>query len=146
MRIDLAPNCSLTDASASLFYGLMCAASMPLPVIFAWAGYWPVLIFWVLEMLALGLALHHSLGRRHCSQTVLVTEGRVQLVTRSARGEVMQEFARHWARVRLRSPRTRHGTSILTIESHGRAGVIGSFLSDAERAELAMRLRGVVGG
>ena len=118
-RIDLAPNCSLTDASASLHYASICAISLPLAVLFAWSGYWPVLLFWMIEM---------------------------QLVTRSARGELTQEFARHWARVRLRSPRTRLGSSLLTIESHGRACVIGSFLTDEERARLAARLRAMVAG
>jgi uncharacterized membrane protein len=145
-RIDLAPNCSLTDTSASLHYASICAFSLPLALLFAWAGYWPVLLFWMLEMLGLGVALHLSLGRRHCTQTVLISEDRVRLVTCSARGEVMQEFARHWARVRLRSPRTRLGSSLLTIESHGRTCVIGSFLTDEERARLAARLRAMVGG
>src|SRR5580692_9145461 len=143
-RIDLAPNCSLTDTSASLHYASICAFSLPLALLFAWAGYWPVLLFWMLEMLGLGVALHLSLGRRHCTQTVLISEDRVRLVTCSARGEVMQEFARHWARVRLRSPRTRLGSSLLTIESHGRTCVIGSFLTDEERARLAARLRAMV--
>lgn len=144
-RIDLAPNCSLTDASASLHYASICAISLPLAVLFAWSGYWPVLLFWMIEMLGLGVALSLSLGRRRCTQTVLITEDRVRLVTRSPRGEVTQEFARHWARVRLRSPRTRLGSSLLTIESHGRACVIGSFLTDEERARLAARLRAMVG-
>jgi uncharacterized membrane protein len=145
-RIDLAPNCSLSDAAANWHYASICVLTLPLPVLFAWAGYWPVLLFWMVEMLGLGLALYLSLRRRRLSQTVLITEGRVQLVTRSVHGEVMQEFARHWARVRLRSPRTRHGSSLLTIESHGRTCVIGSFLTDEERARLAARLRAMVGG
>lgn len=145
-RIDLAPNCSLTDASAGRFFGSMAAISMPLSLFFAWQGYWRVLLCWVLEMLALGLALQLSLRRARYTQTVLITEGRVQLVTRTARGEVRQEFARHWARVRLRGPHTRLGSSQLTIESHGRACVIGSFLTDQERAQLAARLRAMVGG
>lgn len=144
-RIDLAPNCSLTDASAGRSFALICAISLPLSVFFAWHGYWPVLPCWVLQMLALGWALLVSLRRARYTQTVLITAGRVQLVTRTARGEVMQEFARHWARVRLRGPHTRLGSSRLTIESHGRVGVIGSFLTDQERAVLAARLRAMVG-
>jgi uncharacterized membrane protein len=146
LRIDLAPNCSLTDRSASLVFGSICAFSLPLSLLFAWQGYWPVLLFWVLEMLAVGLALLASLRRRRYSQTVLVTDGSVRLVSRSPGGEATQEFARHWARVRLRSPRTGHAPSRLTIESHGQAGVIGCFLTDEERAQLAVRLQRVVGG
>ena len=145
-RIELAPNCSLTVASAGRFFGSLCAVSLPVSLFFAWQGYWPVLLCWVLEMLALGWALHLSVRRGRYGQTVLITEGRIQLLTRSARGEMRQEFARHWARVKLRGPHTRLGSSQLTIESHGRLGVIGSFLTDEERAQLAVRLRAMVGG
>jgi len=144
-RIDLSPNCSLTDASAAWFFGSICAISLPLSVFFVWSGYWPVLLCWVLQMLALGWALQVSLRRARYTQTVLITAGRIRLVTRTARGEAMQEFARHWARVRLRGPHTRLGSSQLTIESHGRSCVIGSFLTDQERAQLAARLRAMVG-
>lgn len=145
-RIELAPNCSLTDRSASLFFGSICAFSLPLSLFFARQGFWPVLVFWVLEMLAVGLALKLSLRRRHYSQTVLVTDGEVRVITRSPEGEAIQEFARHWARVRLRSPLKGHAPNRLTIESHGRAGVIGAFLTDEERTQLAVRLRRIVGG
>jgi uncharacterized membrane protein len=67
-------------------------------------------------------------------------------VTLSRRGTQKQEFARHWAKVRLRSPPRRHSTSRLTIESHGRAYEVGSFLTEEDRCRLAQRLRYLVGG
>ena len=115
-------------------------------MIFVSFGFWPVLPFWALEMLALGLALRASMRRRNDTQTVTITESRVSLVTRSRRGEAKQEFARHWAKVRLRSPRTRLYPSRLTIESRGRAYEVGSFLTEEERCVLAGRLRTLVGG
>ncbi|HTD73454.1 MAG TPA: DUF2244 domain-containing protein, partial [Steroidobacteraceae bacterium] len=103
-------------------------------------------LFWALEMLALGIALHASMQRRNYTQTVLITDSRVSLITRSRHGEAKQEFARHWAKVRLRSPPRRHGTSRLTIESHGRAFEIGDFLTEEDRRVLAERLGRLVGG
>ena len=105
-----------------------------------------MLPFWALEMLALGLALQASMRRRLYTQTVLITESRISLVTRSRRGEAKQEFARHWAKVRLRSPRTRLYPSKLMIESRGRACEVGSFLTEEERCLLAQRLHVLVGG
>jgi uncharacterized membrane protein len=145
-RIELAPNCSLTAATARLFFGCTCMFSLAFAMIFVVRGYWPVLVFWALEMLALGLALRASMRRRHYGQTVLITESRISLVTRSRRGEAKQEFARHWTKVRLRSPRARLHPSRLTIESSGRACEVGSFLTEEERCLLAQRLRGLVGG
>jgi uncharacterized membrane protein len=115
-------------------------------MIFVFMGFWPVLPFWALEMLALGLALHASMQRRRYTQTVTITDSQISLVTRSRRGEAKQEFARHWAKVRLRTPQTRLRPSRLMIESRGRAFEVGSFLTEEERCVLAKRLRNLVGG
>jgi uncharacterized membrane protein len=99
-----------------------------------------------LEMAALGLALQASMRRRKYTQTVLITDSRICLVTRSRRGEAKQEFARHWAKVRLRSPPRRHGVRRLTLESSGRAYEVGSFLTEEDRCRLALHLGRLVGG
>ena len=145
-RIELAPNCSLTAAGARLFFIATCMISLAFCMIFVVMGFWPVLPFWALEMLALGFALRASLQRRAYTQTVTITDSQVSLVTRSRRGEAKQEFARHWAKVRLRSPPRRHGISRLTIESRGRAYEVGSFLTEEDRRRLAERLHYLVGG
>jgi uncharacterized membrane protein len=145
-RIELAPNCSLKPAGARLFFAATCLFSLSFALFFVVQGFWPVLPFWALEMLVLGIALHVSMRRRHDSQTLLITDSRISLVTRSRRGEAKQEFARHWTKVRLRSPPRRLGTSRLTIESHGRAYEVGSFLTEEDRCQLAERLDRLVGG
>jgi uncharacterized membrane protein len=145
-RIELAPNCSLSLSGARLFFAATCLFSLSVSLFFVLQGFWPVLLFWALEMLALGLALHASMQRRNYTQTVLITDSWVHLVTRSRHGEAKQEFARHWAKVRLRSPPRRLGTSRLTIESHGRAYEVGSFLTEEDRRLLAERLGRLVGG
>jgi uncharacterized membrane protein len=145
-RIELAPNCSLTPAGARLFFASICLFSLAFSLFFACLGFWPVLPFWALEMLALGLCLNASMRRRRYTQTVTITDSQISLVTRSRRGEAKQEFARHWAKVRLRTPRTRLHPSRLTIESRGRAIEVGSFLTEEERCVLATRLTCLVGG
>ena len=85
-RIELAPNCSLTPAAAKLFFVCTCLFSLVFALFFTLQGFWPVLAFWALEMLALGLALHASMRRRRYTQTVLITESQISLVTRSRRG------------------------------------------------------------
>jgi uncharacterized membrane protein len=145
-RIELAPNCSLTPNGAKLFFGATCLFSLAFCLIFVFMGFWPVLPFWALEMGALGLALYLNMQRRRYTQTLTITESQISLVTRSRRGAQKQEFARHWAKVRLRSPPRRHGTSQLTIESRGRAYEVGSFLTEEDRCRLAERLRYLVGG
>jgi len=145
-RIELAPNCSLKPAGARLFFVSTCLFSLVFALFFVFHGFWPVLPFWALEMLALGLALQTSMRRGKYTQTVLITDSQISLVTRSRHGAQKQEFARHWTKVRLRSPPRRHGTSQLTIESRGRVYEVGSFLTEEDRCHLAERLRCLVGG
>jgi uncharacterized membrane protein len=146
LRIDLAPNCSLSSSGAKLFFISTCLFCLPFSLFFAVQGLWPVLVFWGLEMALLGVALTLSMRRAHNTQTVFITDSRICLVTRSRRGEAKQEFARHWAKVRLRSPRLPRHPSRLMIESSGRAFEIGSFLTEEERCRLAERLSNMVGG
>jgi uncharacterized membrane protein len=146
LRIELAPNCSLSPAGARLFFGSTCLFSLAFSLFFVLQGLWPVLPFWGLEMLLLGLALRASMRRGRDTQTVLITDSRISVVTRSRSGAQKQEFARHWAKVRLRSPRLPRYPSRLMIESSGRAFEIGSFLTEEERCRLAKRLRDMVGG
>jgi uncharacterized membrane protein len=145
-RIELAPNCSLKPAGAVLFFASICLFSLGFALFFVFQGFWPVLPFWALEMLMLGIALQASMRQGKYTQTVTITDSQVSLVTRSRRGAQKQEFARHWTKVRLRSPPRRHGTSRLTIESRGRACEVGSFLTEEDRCLLAERLRCLVGG
>ena len=145
-RIELAPNCSLKPAGAMLLFSATCLFSLGFTLFFVFQGCWPMLPFWALEMLALGLALQASMQRGKYSQTVLITESQISLVTRSRSGAQKQEFARHWTKVRLRSPPRRHGASQLTIESRGRVYEVGSFLTEEDRCRLAERLRYLVGG
>jgi uncharacterized membrane protein len=146
LRIDLAPNCSLSRSGAKLFFISTCLFSLTFSLFFAVQGLWPVLVFWGLEMALFGIALRLSMRRARETQTVLITDSRICLVTRSQRGEAKQEFARHWAKVRLRCSRLPRHPSRLMIESSGRAFEIGSFLTEEERCRLAERLSNMVGG
>ena len=145
-RIELKPNCSLTVRGARWFFASICLLSFSFSLYFVVRGLWPVLPFWGLEMAALGVALYLSMQRRRYGQVLTITDSSVSLVTHSQRGEAKQDFARHWAKVRLRSPLRRSGTSRLTIESHGRAYEVGSFLTEEDRCLLAKRLGRLVGG
>ena len=145
-RFELVPNCSLEPKGAKRFFAATCLFSLGFAMVFALQGFWPVLPFWALEMAGLGIALYLSMQRRRYTQTVLITESQISLVTRSRSGEAKQEFARHWAKVRLRSPSRRTGPGRLTIESHGRACEVGNFLTEEDRRRLAERLKNLVGG
>ena len=108
-------------------------------------GLWPILPFAGLEMLVLGWAMRVCLRRRHYSQIITLTDERVTLETRVQSDYSQVVFPRHWAQVRLHRADTHLHPSRLTIESHGRAYEVGSFLTEEERRALAARLMRSVG-
>ena len=108
-------------------------------------GFWPILPFAGLEMIVLGWALKTSLGRRFHRQTITVSDADVSVESRDRTYCSQVVFPRHWAQVKLRRPASRLHPSRLTIESHGRQCELGSFLTEAERRGLALRLQRLVG-
>ena len=145
LRIEICPNCSLSVRGAVMFFGSLCFISFSVAGMLAIQGFWPVLPFAGLEMLGLGWALKVSLGRRFHRQTIIVTEDQVSIESRDKVDTSQVVFPRHWAQVKLRRPASRLHPSRLVIESHGRQCEVGSFLTEAERRGLALRLQRLVG-
>jgi uncharacterized membrane protein len=144
-RIEICPHCSLSVRAALLFFGGICFVSFTIAGFMAFEGFWPILPFAGLEMALLGWALKTSMQRRHHRQTITVTDANVSVELRNREHSVELVFPRHWAQVKLRRPVSRLHPSRLTIESHGRQCELGSFLTEAERRGLALRLQGLIG-
>ena len=144
-HFDLAPHCSLTPRTALLFFGSVCFATFGIAGAATIMGYWPVLPFAGAEMLLLGWALKTSMDRRHELETIDVTESEV-IIEYSKGTPRRVVFPRHWARVKIRHPKSPLHRAHLVIESHGRAYEVGRFLSEEERRQLAAHLGLVIGG
>jgi uncharacterized membrane protein len=70
-----------------------------------------------------------------------------EIVVEYARGSPQRVvFPRHWARVKIRRPKSPLHRGQLVIESHGRAHEVGKFLTEEERRQLAAGLRRLIGG
>ncbi|HEY6483850.1 MAG TPA: DUF2244 domain-containing protein [Steroidobacteraceae bacterium] len=145
LRIEICPHCSLSVRAACLFLGSTCCVCFAIAGVMASRGFWPILPFAGLEMLALGWALWSSMARRHHRQTITVSEADVSVELRDHVHSVQLVFPRHWAQVKLRRPVSRLHPSRLTIESHGRQCELGDFLTEAERHGLALRLQRLIG-
>ncbi len=144
-HIDLCPHCSLSTRGAVVFFGLVCGATFGIAGAATLLGFWPVMPFAGLEMLLLGWALHSNMQRRHERERIAVSESEV--VIEYARGTPRRiVFPRHWARVKIRRPKSPLHRRHLVIESHGRAYEVGKFLNEEERSQLAARLGHLIGG
>jgi uncharacterized membrane protein len=144
-HIDLVPHCSLTTRRAVVFFGVVCFVTLGIATAATMLGFWPVLPFAGAEMLLLGWALRSSMQRRHEHERIDVTDDEV--VIEYAVGHPRRVvFPRHWARVKIRRPKSPLHRGHLVIESHGRAYEIGKFLTEEERRQLAARLGRLIGG
>lgn len=140
------PHRSLSMGEAHWFMLTLCLPSLGIALWCAAHGLWPVLPFAGLELAAVGFALYYNLRRRDDTQLIAINDDSVTIVTRHRGQPVNTEFSRHWAQVKLRRPKSPWHPSRLTIESHGRACELGSFLTEEARCALARRLRRLIGG
>ena len=145
-HIDLAPHCSLSTRGAlAVFRQRRASPLLASPASPLRSGYWPVLPFAGAEMLLLGWALHSNMQRRFERESIDVSE--TEIVIEYARGNPRRVvFPRHWARVKIRRPKSPLHRGQLVIESHGRAYEVGKFLTEEERHQLAAELRRLIGG
>ena len=132
-----------------MFFGLVCVGTFGIAGIATVLGYWPILPFAGAEMLVLGWALRANMQRRFehesidVSETEVVIEHHSSKIGRATPCRVV--FPRHWARVKIRRPKSPLHRGQLVIESHGRVHEVGKFLTEEERRHLAAELRLLIG-
>ncbi|HUQ10498.1 MAG TPA: DUF2244 domain-containing protein [Steroidobacteraceae bacterium] len=149
INFDLIPHCSLSVRGAVVFFGFVCFVTLGIAGTATLLGFWPILPFAGLEMAVLAWALHANMQRRfECesidvTQTEVIVEHRSLKVGRSTPHRIV--FPRHWARVKIRAPKSPLHRGQLVIESHGRAREVGKFLTEEERRHLAAKLRLLIG-
>jgi uncharacterized membrane protein len=82
--------------------------------------------------------------RRFERETIRVTESEVVIEYASTTPHRIV-FPRHWARVKIRRPKSPLHRGQLVIESSGRGREVGQFLTEEERRQLAVELRQLIG-
>lgn len=137
----LRPNRSLSWRSTQYFYLGMILLSMVIALSFGALGFWPVIPFAGLELLALGTALYLCARHCHWREVILVGRHTVEVEKGRYRPEERWIFPRAWAQVELQAPVYAQYPSKLFIRSHGRHVELGSFLNEWERCALADDLR-----
>ncbi len=142
----LRPNRSLSWRGVVRFFVATVVVSMTIALGLAFMGYWLVLPFSGLEMVALGTALYVVARRSHVAEVIEVTEEGVQIERGCGQPTERRRLSRYWSSVRLEKYGLGGQSSRLLICSHGHAEEVGHFLSESERQDLAVRLSRVLGG
>lgn len=144
-RIVMVPNRSLSKKGLWLFYGSIAAVTLALAVWFAWQGFWPVLVYAVLELAWLGICQAICSLRAGNGEQIVVTDDRLIVDKDFGRRHEHFEFNRYWARVVVKVPDARLHARRVFIRSHGRECEVGSCLTESERDRLEQRLASLVG-
>lgn len=142
-RAVLHPNRSL---SAKGFRRLMLAVgalSLTLGLGFFMAGAWPIVGFLGLDVLLVYLAFKASYRSGRLYETVELDADKltVQRVDPARRVRTWT-FQPTWLQVHIQEP-VQHDSHV-TLSSHGRQLVVGSFLAPEERLDFAQALRGAL--
>lgn len=142
-RLVVAPNASLTWQHAQRFLFVVGAVAFGIAGWFAARGFWPVLVFAALNLLALWAAIAVCL-RRNGYREVLSFEGdeiRVEIGF-TGRGILFEAvLQRRMTRAMLEQGPYRTSPSQLLLRCQGRSIEIGQCLADGDRASLCRRIR-----
>ncbi len=139
-RFVLQPNRSISWRSTVVFYAILATVSLAVAAGFAALGYWLVLPFTGLELLALAIALY--VVARHCWQREIVSIDSDAIRIERGRNQPSEcfELSRQWARAVLEQPEHPWRPSRLLIRNNSHSVEVGRFLNEGERLELATSL------
>lgn len=143
-RLVIGPNASLSDRQALGFFGVLSLVCLAIAGTWASLGFWPVLPFAGLELVAVAAALV-VVTRRNRYREVMVFEGDRFRVEFGVVGEGVRsscEWPRRLARVWLE--RDGRGDLHLVLGCGARKLTVGACLTDADRVSLARRLKELI--
>lgn len=140
----LRPHRSLSSAGFGVLMAALAVGLAGLGFAFFAIGAWPVLGFCGLEfgLLYLAFRINYRDGRAYEHLRLGATMLEIRRVDGRGRPRGAWKFQPNWLRVTMDDP-PEHGSQ-LSLSSHGRELVIGSFLTPEERLDLARALRGAI--
>ncbi|WP_291843769.1 DUF2244 domain-containing protein [Maricaulis sp.] len=139
MQAELAPNRSLANPA---FIALMIAIgtiSFTAGIFYLAIGAWPVLPFFGLDVFLVWLAFRISYRDGRAREFVRVDGRDIEVVRQHPTGHRRRyRLPTAWVRLRLVDPQAHHAQ--VALVAHGKALVLGQFLSPPERGEFATAL------
>ena len=144
-RIIIRPNRSMTWEQTKLVYFCIASYSLAIAGVFAAMGFWPVLPFAGGEIAVLGIAFYVNALAGTSVQVVTVGAEVVKVEKEKPGPRCEWRFQRAWAQVDIDGP-AGNRSSRLVVRSHGNEVVLGEFLTEHERKQLAAILDDVIRG
>jgi uncharacterized membrane protein len=136
----LHPHASLAPRGFAVLMLALATFSFVLGGLSIAVGFWPVIGFYGIDLVAVYVAFRVSYARARRYETVELTDALLTVEKVDARGRCRRfRLQPYWLRVELDEP-PQHD-SALVLSSHGRAMEIGEFLTPAEKLDFARTLR-----
>ncbi|MDN3516199.1 DUF2244 domain-containing protein [Aquisalimonas lutea] len=142
---DLRPNAGVYWQQTLVIFLMFSAVCLGVAIAFTVAGFWPILPFAGLEVVALGAALYVSARRGDYREVIRVGPDRVRVEKGRRQPEQTWEFRRAWSAVELQRSPVQWYPARLVIRSGADQVECGAFLNDEERESLAAELTGCIG-
>ena len=137
---ELTPHRSLPPEGFVLLMGLIGLISFAAGAMFFVVGAWPVVGFLGLDLLLIYLAFRASYRSGRAYETLRLTRRDLTLKRVDSWGRAQRwQLPSTWLQVLIDD--TPPHQSRLTLRSHGRSLIVGSFLTPEERVDLARALR-----
>jgi len=139
MEAELAPNRSLPNPAFTALMIAIAIISFSAGILFITIGAWPVTPFFGLDAFLVWLAFRISYRDGRAREWVTVNARDIEVVRQHPTGHRRRyRLPTAWVQLRLIDPGEHHAQ--LALSAHGRALVLGSFLSPPERGEFAEAL------
>jgi len=142
----LRPNRSLTWRQNVWVFGFFCLVTLAIALPLAAMGFWLVLPFAGLELLAVGTGLYLVTCRCHEREVICIAADSIRIERGRLRPQQRWVLSRTWARVELQDCPRHWYPSRLLIRAHNRTVEIGRFLAEEERHQLARELKARLSG
>ncbi len=104
-------------------------------------GYWPILPFTGLELIALVVGFTVNWQHSKNYELIVIHGDRVMITQRQGKRLAAHQFQRYWTMVRGLPDTAGPHSEQLLIGSHGRFVAVGDALTGAARADLGRRIR-----
>ena len=144
-RITLRPNIAIYWRQTLLVYFALAAPLLSTAIALSLRGLWPVLVYAIATVWALGWALYVSAHRSNEWDVVSIRGDFIEIQQGRRRAKHHWTLQTYWTEVALLPSSHRWYPSRLVLRSQGVVIEVGRFLHDKERAELARQLARCIG-
>ncbi len=143
-QIILQPNHSWTWRANVYFLATLFVISVAIAIGFLILGYWPILPFAGLEMLALTGAIYYCVRKTHRQEVLRFSQDEVVLQAGVNKIETEHRFQRFFTRVKIEAPHGTQRTQKIALTERDRSVEVGEFLTEDEKKVLIRELRHII--